>query len=72
MPGGLGIADGALMRCDAVYFESRSDVDQARAIATTAALLTRIATLWFGVGLGAIALLKVIFDSERLSGRRRQ
>ena len=60
MPGGLGIADGALIGGAMQFILSPGlDVDQARAIATTAALLTRIATLWFGVGLGAIALLKV-------------
>ena len=60
MPGGLGIADGALIGGAMRFILSPSlDVEQARAIATTAALLTRIATLWFGVALGAIALLKV-------------
>ena len=60
MPGGLGIADGALIGGAMRFILSPGlDVEQARAIATTAALLTRIATLWFGVGLGAIALLKV-------------
>lgn len=60
MPGGLGIADGALIG-GAMRFilDPALDVDKARAIATTAALLTRIATLWLGVGLGAVALLKV-------------
>ena len=60
MPGGLGIADGALIG-GAMQFilDPALDADRAMAIATTAALLTRIATLWLGVGLGAIALLKV-------------
>ena len=60
MPGGLGIADGALIG-GAMQFILSPDLgpDKAMAIATTAALLTRVATLWLGVGLGAIALLKV-------------
>ena len=60
MPGGLGIADGALIG-GAMQFilDPALDADRAMAIATTAALLTQIATLWLGVGLGAIALLKV-------------
>ena len=53
MPGGLGVADGALVG-GAMQFLT---VTQSQAV--TAALLTRIATLWLGVGLGAIALLKV-------------
>lgn len=53
MPGGLGIADGALIG-GAMEFLS---IDESQAV--TAALLTRIATLWLGVGLGALALLKV-------------
>ncbi len=53
MPGGLGVADGALVG-GAMQFLT---VTQSQAV--TAALLTRVATLWLGVGLGALALLKV-------------
>ncbi len=53
MPGGLGVADGALVG-GALQFLT---VTEGQAV--TAALLTRVATLWLGVGLGAFALLKV-------------
>lgn len=53
MPGGLGVADGALVG-GAMQFLT---VTEGQAV--TAALLTRVATLWLGVGLGALALLKV-------------
>ena len=50
-PGGLGIADGALVGMTTKLIGTN------QAIAVTGALLIRIATLWFGVGLGAIALM---------------
>lgn len=53
MPGGIGVADGALIG-GAMKFLT---VTKAQAI--TAAILTRVATLWLGVGLGAIALLQI-------------
>ena len=53
MPGGLGVADGALVG-GAMKFMA---VTKSQAV--TAAILTRIATLWVGVGLGAFALLKI-------------
>ena len=53
MPGGLGVADGALIG-GTLQFISNSNP-----IATTATILTRIATLWLGVGVGAGALLKL-------------
>ena len=51
MPGGLGIADGALAG-GAVTILGVTE-----SIAVTAAVLVRVATLWFGVILGAFALL---------------
>ena len=54
MPGGLGVADGAMIG-GALQFIP--DITQSQAV--TAAILTRIATLWLGVGIGALALLKV-------------
>jgi uncharacterized membrane protein YbhN (UPF0104 family) len=52
MPGGLGVADGALAG-GAVTLLGVSE-----AVAVTSALLVRVATLWFGVLLGAVALLR--------------
>jgi uncharacterized protein (TIRG00374 family) len=53
MPGGLGMADGALVGGAMKLFA----VPEAEAVA--AALLIRVATLWLGVILGALALLRV-------------
>ena len=53
-PGGVGIADGALV-VGAMRFIPLVTNEQA----ITAAILTRIATLWLGVGIGALALLSV-------------
>lgn len=58
-PGGIGVADGALVG-GAMEFLSVS-----MAQASTAAILTRVATLWLGVGLGAFALLKITQILER-------
>jgi uncharacterized protein (TIRG00374 family) len=54
MPGGLGVADGALAAGAPALVPG---LDHATAVA--AALLIRLATLWFGVGIGAVALLRV-------------
>lgn len=54
MPGGLGVADGALAGGATALISGMS-----HAQAVTAALLVRVATLWFGVALGAIALFRV-------------
>lgn len=54
MPGGLGVADGAL---GGGAMQLIPEITRAQAIAS--ALLVRIATLWFGVGIGAIALFRV-------------
>ena len=51
MPGGLGVADGALVGGAIELLQ----VSQPAAVAS--ALLIRVATLWFGVVMGAIALL---------------
>jgi uncharacterized membrane protein YbhN (UPF0104 family) len=53
MPGGLGVADGALVG-GAVQLAGVSEP-----VAVAAALLIRVATLWFGVVLGALALVPV-------------
>ncbi|MDP2313342.1 MAG: lysylphosphatidylglycerol synthase transmembrane domain-containing protein [Pseudomonadota bacterium] len=53
MPGGLGVADGALV---GGAMELVPGVTEATAVAS--ALLIRVATLWFGVILGAFALLR--------------
>ncbi len=53
MPGGLGVADGALVG-GAVKLAEVSEP-----VAVAAALLVRVATLWFGVVLGALALVPV-------------
>ncbi|MCB9793851.1 MAG: flippase-like domain-containing protein [Alphaproteobacteria bacterium] len=52
MPGGLGVADGALS-VGAITIMGASE-----AVAVTAALLIRVATLWFGVLMGALALFR--------------
>ena len=54
MPGGLGVTDGALIG-GATELIAGITTGQA----TLAAILTRIATMWFGVGLGALALLRI-------------
>lgn len=54
MPGGLGVADGALVGGAVQLVDGLSQAD-----ALGAALLIRVATLWFGVVLGALALLRV-------------
>ena len=54
MPGGLGVADGALA---AGAPRLVPGLDHATSVA--AALLIRLATLWFGVAIGAFALLRV-------------
>ncbi|MES2638829.1 MAG: lysylphosphatidylglycerol synthase transmembrane domain-containing protein [Myxococcota bacterium] len=53
MPGGLGVADGALV---GGAMELVPGVTEAIAVAS--ALLIRVATLWFGVVIGAFALLR--------------
>ncbi len=54
MPGGLGVADGALAGGAVALI---AGITEGQAVA--AALLVRVATLWFGVGLGALALFRV-------------
>lgn len=53
-PGGLGISDGTLVEGALRLVDG---LDAGRAVA--AALLIRLATLWLGVGLGAVALLRI-------------
>lgn len=54
MPGGLGIADAALVALAGQLIPGVSSE-----VAVAASLLTRVATLWFGVGIGAAALFRV-------------
>lgn len=54
MPGGLGVADGVLVE---LPMHLVPNLDQGLAVASAA--LIRIATLWFGVILGALALIRV-------------
>ncbi|MFH1466715.1 MAG: lysylphosphatidylglycerol synthase transmembrane domain-containing protein [Pseudomonadota bacterium] len=54
MPGGLGVADGALGGGALTLIPG---ITEAQAVAS--ALLIRITTLWMGVGIGAVALLRV-------------
>lgn len=54
MPGGLGVSDGALAGGALVLIPGLE-----QGVSVAAALLTRTATLWFGVLLGAMALFKV-------------
>lgn len=53
MPGGLGVSDGAL----AVGAQQIMGISEPQAL--TAMMLTRLSTLWLGVGLGAIALVRL-------------
>lgn len=53
-PGGLGMADAALAEGAISLLDG---IGRPRALA--AAILVRVATLWFGVALGAIALLRM-------------
>ncbi len=53
-PGGLGATEALLVEMPARLVEAVT-VDQAAA----AAIIIRVATLWFGVGLGALALFRV-------------
>ena len=52
-PGGLGVSDGAL----AVFASTLVGAPQSLAVAS--ALIARVVTLWLGVGVGAVALLRV-------------
>jgi uncharacterized protein (TIRG00374 family) len=51
LPGGLGVTEGAMT---AMLVASASGVD--KALAFDATLLTRLATLWFAVGIGLVLL----------------
>ena len=54
MPGGLGVADGVLAGGAATLIKGIS-----QPVSVAAAILIRICTLWIGVAIGALALLKV-------------
>lgn len=56
LPGGLGATEASAA---ALLLVTVDDVDMSRAVAASATLLLRIATLWFGVALGIIALIVV-------------
>jgi uncharacterized protein (TIRG00374 family) len=63
-PGGLGMADGAL-----VFFAQQIlQVDEPQAV--TSALIVRVATLWLGVFMGAIALLIALFAGSGRNPRK--
>src|SRR6266702_4688277 len=51
LPGGLGTADGSMLGLTHLL------ITPSRAIAGAATLLIRLCTLWFGLGLGVIALV---------------
>jgi uncharacterized protein (TIRG00374 family) len=61
MPGGLGVTDGALIGGAQELIAGISPAQ-----ATLAAILTRLATMWFGVALGTIALFRIssLFDQK--------
>lgn len=61
MPGGIGVAEGALAVGAMQFLPGLTEAE-----AAAASLLTRLATLWLGVGLGALALIKV---SSMLGGK---
>lgn len=52
-PGGLGLTDAGLIEIARVF-----DPDMPHDVATAASFLVRVCTLWFAVGLGAIALMR--------------
>lgn len=54
MPGGLGMADGAL-----VGGAMNLVPELSKGVSVAAALLIRVATLWFGVLLGAVTMIRV-------------
>jgi uncharacterized protein (TIRG00374 family) len=60
LPGGLGTADGSMLGL------TRLLVSTSATIGGAATLLTRLCTLWFGLGLGVIALL--IFRATQHTG----
>ncbi len=51
LPGGLGTADGSMLGLTHLLITS------SKAIAGAATLLIRLCTLWFGLGIGVIALV---------------
>jgi glycosyltransferase 2 family protein len=57
LPGGLGTADGSMLGLTHLL------ITPSKAIAGAATLLIRLCTLWFGLGLGVIAL--IIFRSTQ-------
>jgi glycosyltransferase 2 family protein len=59
LPGGLGAAEGAL----AALLQAVGS--QPRAIAVAAALIVRLCTLWFAVGLGALSLAALTYQARR-------
>jgi len=54
MPGGLGVADGVLAGGAATLIQGVT-----QPVSVAAAILIRICTLWIGVAIGAVALLRV-------------
>src|SRR5213082_2141728 len=60
LPGGLGTADGSMLGLTRLLLTSSATIGGA------ATLLIRLCTLWFGLGLGVIALL--IFRATQHTG----
>lgn len=54
MPGGIGVAEGALVAMPMALIPGTTEAQ-----AVTSAMLIRVATLWLGVGIGAVALFRV-------------
>lgn len=69
MPGGLGVAEGALAAGALSLVPGCSEAD-----AVASALIIRVATLWLGVGMGAAALFRVatMLGGELDLGERRE
>lgn len=62
LPGGLGVADASIA---GLLLATITSALMTRDVAVAASLLIRFATLWFGVGLGAVV---VLFFWRRFSG----
>jgi uncharacterized protein (TIRG00374 family) len=63
-PGGLGVAEGGIVALGQLLLGLE------RGPAAAAALLIRVATLWFAVALGLAALLLATTFGRRLTGQR--
>ena len=59
LPGGLGTAEASITGMLMVLFPQQLGVPMPQDIAVAATLLIRFATLWFGVGIGLVALTMI-------------